>query len=85
MAATWAPSTVAPARPARISWEALAVTTRGEDDDNGWNDYKSLTVGANVYYSKVRGSIAILYGESREPIETEDEGIAVNARIQYLF
>jgi phosphate-selective porin len=59
--------------------------TRGEDDDNGWNDYKSLTVGTNVYYRKVRGSINILYGESRAPIVTEDEGVALIARIQYLF
>ncbi len=59
--------------------------TRGEDDLSGWNDFKSLTLGANVYYRKVRGSINFLYGESREPINGEDSGFGVNVRFQYIF
>jgi len=32
-----------------------------------------------------RGSINLVYGESRDPIGTEDDGLAVNVRAQYLF
>ncbi len=59
--------------------------TRGDDDINGWNDYTSLTLGSNVYFRKFRASVNLLYGESREPIDGEDDGFAVNVRAQYLF
>jgi phosphate-selective porin OprO/OprP len=48
--------------------------TRGDDDINGWNDFKSLTLGANLYYRKLRFSANVLYGESRKPIFTESDG-----------
>ena len=59
--------------------------TRGDDDLDGWNDFKSVTLGANLYYQKARGSINLLYGESHDPIGTEEDGFAVNVRAQYLF
>ncbi|MEH6582095.1 MAG: porin [Halioglobus sp.] len=59
--------------------------TRGDDEINGWNDFKSLTLGGNLYYRKLRFSANVLYGESREPIITESDGIAVNLRVQYLL
>ncbi len=59
--------------------------TRGEDDVNGWNDYLSTTVGANFWYHSLRGSVNVLYGESREPIGGQDDGWAVSVRAQYLF
>ncbi len=59
--------------------------TRGDDDLGGWNHYLSTTVGANFWYRKLRGSINLLYGESREPVAAETDGVAVNARVQYLF
>lgn len=59
--------------------------TRGEDDINGLNSYKSLTLGANLYYRKLRGSINVLYGESREAINGEEDGLAYVVRAQYLF
>ena len=45
----------------------------------------SATLGGNFWYRNFRGSINVLYGESREPIGTEDDGVAVVARAQYLF
>ncbi len=71
----------------RLSAELFARVshTRGDDDDNGWNDYKSITLGGNMYYRKARGSLNVVYGESREPVITEDEGLAVVIRAQYLF
>ncbi|MEP4145871.1 MAG: porin [Halioglobus sp.] len=59
--------------------------TRGEDDLNGWNDYKSATLGANFYYRKLRVSLNLLYGDAREPINGEEDGMALNVRAQYLF
>jgi phosphate-selective porin len=59
--------------------------TRGDDDISGWNDYVSATLGGNFWYRNFRGSINVLYSESREPIGTEDNGVAVVARAQYLF
>lgn len=59
--------------------------TRGDDDVEGWNDYKSLTLGGNFYYRKARGSLNILYGESREPINDETDGLGFVIRAQYLF
>jgi phosphate-selective porin OprO/OprP len=59
--------------------------TRGEDDLNGWNDYKSATIGSNFYYRKLRVSLNLLYGDAREPISGEEDGMAFNVRAQYLF
>jgi hypothetical protein len=59
--------------------------TRGDDDVLGWNDYTSLTLGSSVYFRSFRVSVNLLYGESREPIDGEDDGFAVNVRAQYLF
>ncbi len=59
--------------------------TRGEDDVNGWNDYVSTTVGANFWYHSLRGSVNVLYGESREPVGGQEDGWAVSVRAQYLF
>ena len=59
--------------------------TRGDDDADGWNDYKSLTLGSSVYYRQLRASINLLYGQSRESIGGEDSGLAFNARLQYLL
>jgi phosphate-selective porin len=59
--------------------------TRGDDDESGWNAYRSLTVGANMHYRKLRGSVNLLYGESQEPIGGQEDGVALVARAQYLF
>jgi phosphate-selective porin len=59
--------------------------TRGSDDISGWNDYKSVTVGSNFWHRKFRGSINLLYGSSREPVDTEDDGMALVVRAQYLL
>ena len=59
--------------------------TRGEDDLNGWNDYKSATLGSNFYYRKLQVSLNLLYGDAREPINGEEDGMAFNVRAQYLF
>lgn len=64
---------------------ARASLVRGDDDINGWNGYKGLTLGSNVYYRKLRGSLDIVYGESREPVGDEDNGVAFSVRLQYLF
>ncbi len=71
----------------KISAEIFARVshTRGDDDINDWNDFASLTLGANLWYHKFRGSFNVLYGDSRDPIGTEDEGLAVTIRAQYLF
>ena len=79
---------LAPHSPQKFySFEVFARVshTRGEDDVNGWNDYRSLTLGGNLFYRKVRGSINLLYGKSREPLDGEEEGLALNVRVQYLF
>lgn len=59
--------------------------TRGDDDQNGWNAYRSLTVGANMHYRKLRGSLNLLYSESQEPIGGQEDGVALVVRAQYLF
>jgi phosphate-selective porin len=59
--------------------------TLGEDDVAGSNSYTSLTLGSNLYYRKLRGSINILYGSSRNTINDEDSGLAFNVRAQYIF
>ncbi|MEP1471114.1 MAG: porin [Halieaceae bacterium] len=59
--------------------------TYGEDDISGSNSYTSLTIGSNLYYRQLRGSINILYGTSRETINDEDSGMAFNIRAQYIF
>lgn len=59
--------------------------THGEDDISGSNAYTSLTIGSNLYYRKLRGSINILYGSSRDEINGEDSGVAFNIRAQYIF
>ena len=62
------------------------LLVNGEDDNvNGWNDYTSLTLGGNIYFRRFRASLNLLYGDSREPINGEDEGFALNVRAQYLF
>jgi phosphate-selective porin len=59
--------------------------TRGDDDINGWNDFKSATVGSNFFFRKFRASVQLMYAESREPIGAQDDGVAINVRAQYLF
>lgn len=59
--------------------------TYGEDDVSGSNSYTSLTLGSNLYYRKLRGSINILYGSSRDNINDEDSGLAFSIRAQYIF
>ena len=79
---------LAPHSPAgQVSAEMFARVshTRGDDDIEGWNDYLSVTLGGNLWYRMFRGSINLVYGESRDPIGTEDDGLAVNVRAQYLF
>ena len=75
-----------------VSGERLAADifgrishTFGEDDLSGSNAYTSLTVGSNIYYRKLRGSINVFYGSSRDSINDEDDGFAFNVRAQYLF
>ncbi|MEH6570680.1 MAG: porin [Halioglobus sp.] len=80
--------TLAPYNPAgRYSVELFARVshTRGDDDIGDWNDFKGVTLGGSVFYRKLRCSINMLYGESREPIGLEDNGLALNVRAQYLF
>jgi phosphate-selective porin len=80
--------TLAPHRPSgKYSVELFTrlSNTRGDDDVLGWNDYTSLTLGSSVYFRSFRVSVNLLYGESREPIDGEDDGFAVNVRAQYLF
>ena len=57
----------------------------GADDSNGWNDFKSLTLGGNLYYRKLRASLNILHGQTREAIDSQDQGLALNLRLQYFF
>ena len=64
---------------------ARVSLTRGEDKIEGWNDFKSLTVGGSFFYRHFRGSVNLFYGESRDPINDEEEGAAINVRMQYLF
>jgi phosphate-selective porin len=64
---------------------ARASYVRGDDDQNGWNDYKGITLGGNFYYRKAKGSLNVLYGESREPVVGEQDGVAIVMRAQYLF
>lgn len=59
--------------------------TRGEDDINGWNAFNSLTLGANVYFRRLRGSVNMLYGKATDPVASEDDGLGVVARAQFLF
>ena len=59
--------------------------TRGDDDLNDWNDYKSVTLGTNLYHRKLRVSLNLLYGDIRRPIRGEEDGVALNARAQYVF
>ena len=75
-----------------VSGERLAVDvfsrvshTYGEDDESGSNTYTSLTIGSNAYYRKLRGSINLLYGSSRDDVNDEDHGFAFNVRMQYIF
>ena len=77
----------APTSTGRLSVELFGRLshTRGEDDVSGWNDYVSTTLGANAWYRSIRGSVNVLYGESREPVGGEGDGWAVNVRAQYLF
>ena len=79
---------LAPHTPTR-SWSSEVFVrvshTRGDDDVNGWNDYKSLTLGGNVFYRKARASLNLLYGESQYPLDGEIDGVAFVARLQYLF
>jgi phosphate-selective porin len=80
--------TLAPYNPAgRYSVEVFARLshTRGDDDTGGWNDFKAVTLGSSFFFRNLRCSINVLYGESREPIATEDSGLALNVRAQYLF
>jgi hypothetical protein len=59
--------------------------TRGDDDETGRNDYKSLTLGANLGYRKLRGSLNLLYGESRDSVRRQNDGMSFVLRGQYLF
>ncbi len=59
--------------------------TRGDDDEEGWNDYKAVTLGSNFYYRKARASLNVLYGESREPVNGESDGLGFVIRAQYLL
>jgi len=59
--------------------------TRGDDDIIDWNDYKSVTLGANLYFRSIRCSLNVLYGESREPIGAQSDGLAFVVRAQTLF
>ena len=79
---------LAPHKPSgRYSLEIFSRVshTRGDDDVSGWNDFKSLTVGASYYQRTFRASINLLYGESREPITNDEDGVALNIRLQYLL
>jgi phosphate-selective porin len=62
-----------------------ASHTRGDDDLNGWNDFKSLTLGGNLYYRKLRASLNLLHGKTRKAIDSQDDGLALNLRLQYFF
>ena len=64
---------------------ARASVTRGEDDINGWNAYRDITVGTNWFYRKARASLNLTYGESREPVNDEGDGVSLVLRAQYLF
>ena len=81
--------TFAPVRPRNGRYSAQAFVrlsyARGEDDIDGWNDFKSLTVGGSVFYRHMRASVNLLYGKSRTPVNNEDEGAALNIRAQYIF
>jgi phosphate-selective porin len=80
--------TLAPHKPSgRYSVEVFSRIshTRGDDDLTGWNDFNSLTIGASYFQRKFRASINLLYGESREPITNDDEGVALNIRLRYLL
>ena len=59
--------------------------TRGDDDANGWNDYKAVTLGCSLFFRRLRGSVNLVYAETREPIDGEHDGIAINVRGQILF
>ena len=79
---------LAPHKPAgRYSLELYGRLshTRGDDDEDGWNDYKAATIGTSLFYRRARGSLEISYGEAREPIDEQSDGLAVTIRAQYLF
>jgi len=71
----------------RFSAEVFARTsiTRGEDDINGWNAYRALTLGSTVTYGRTQTSINVVYGETREPVGEQQDGLAVVIRGQILF
>ena len=58
---------------------------RGEDDINGWNAFRALTLGADVYYRRLRASLNAFYGDAREDIAGQGEGGGFNLRFQYIF
>ncbi|QFU77297.1 hypothetical protein EY643_17430 [Halioglobus maricola] len=79
---------LSPHRPAgKYSVEVFArgSMVRGDDDVGGWNDYKGLTLGGNFYYRKTKASVNVVYGETREPVEEQSDGLALVLRVQYLF
>ena len=62
-----------------------ASYTRGEDDNNTWNDLRLLTLGGSWYYRQFRGSVNLILAETRRNVNGEGTGNALAARIQYLF
>ena len=68
-----------------VSLFARLSHARGDDDINGWNAFRALTLGTDFYYRRLRASLNLFYGDAREEINEQDEGGGFNLRFQYIF
>lgn len=79
---------LAPVRPkSRHAFELFGRLsyTWADGDEQAWNSLGIATLGGNWYYRKFRGSLNLLLGGTRNDVQGEDAGVALTARIQYLF
>jgi phosphate-selective porin len=59
--------------------------TRGDDSENTWNALALLTLGGNWYFEKFRGSVNLIFADTRRDVSGSDSGDSITARITYLF
>jgi phosphate-selective porin len=69
------------------AWEIFSRIsyTKGDDELHEANDLMQISGGVNWYFRQFRTSANVIYGETDRPVSGFDDGVALIARVQYLF